>query len=145
MAMNRRLLKFISVTHELCYRASGGGLGANLMGRPMLLLITKGRKTGRNRTAPLQYMPDGDDYVVIASNAGSASDPAWYLNLKAAADVEVQAGRSRFRMRADTATGEERQRIWTAAVDFYPGYAKYEDEVERTIPVVVLRRQAPTG
>lgn len=143
--MNRRLLKFISITHELCYRASGGRLGANLMGRPMLLLITKGRKTGRNRTAPLQYMPDGDGFVVIASNAGSASDPAWYLNLKASPDVEVQAGRSRFPMQAETATGEERQRIWNAAVGFYPGYAKYEEEVERTIPVVVLRRHPLEG
>ena len=143
--MNRRLLQFISVTHEFCYRASGGRLGANLMGRPMLLLITKGRKTDRERTAPLQYMLDGDDFVVIASNAGSASDPVWYLNLKATSDVKVHAGRNRFRMRAETATGEERERIWNAAVAFYPGYARYAEEVDRTIPVVVLRKDASNG
>ena len=145
MAMNPLLLKFISITHEFLYRASGGRLGANLMGRPMLLLITKGRKTGRERTAPLQYMPDADDFVVIASYGGNPSHPEWYLNLKATPGVKVQVGRSRYRMRADTATGEERARIWNAAVDFYPGYAKYQEEVERTIPVVVLRKQVPTG
>ena len=143
--MNRRLLKFIAVTHEFCYRASDGRLGASLLGRPMLLLITRGRKTGRKRTAPLQYMPDGDDFVAIASYGGNISDPEWYLNLRTTPDVEVQAGRRRFRMRAETATGEERERIWKAAVDFYPGYANYQKEVERTIPVVVLRKQSPTG
>jgi deazaflavin-dependent oxidoreductase (nitroreductase family) len=141
--MSPRLLKFISITHEFIYRASGGRLGANLLGRGMLLLITKGRKTGRDRTVPLQYMPDGDDFVVIASSAGNPSHPAWYLNLKAQPAVEVQAGRTRLHMHAETATGEDRERLWAAAVDFYPGYAKYQKEVERTVPVVVLRRQTP--
>ena len=143
--MSPLLLKVISIIHEFLYRASGGRLGANLLGRPMLLLITKGRKTGRERTAPLQYMPHGDDFVVIASYAGNPSHPEWYLNLKSNPGVEVQAGRNRYRMRADTATGEERERVWNAAVDFYPGYVKYQKAVDRTIPVVVLRKQAPTG
>lgn len=145
MSMSPLLLKFISITHELFYRVSGGRLGAKLRGRPMLLLTTKGRKTGRERTAPLQYMPDGDDFVVIASYGGNASNPEWYLNLKANPDVVVQAGRSRYRMRAEVAAGQERERIWNAAVDFYSGYAKYQKEVDRTIPVVVLRKQEPTG
>ncbi len=111
----------------------------SLSGAPVLLLTTTGRKSGRPRTTPLNYLQDGESKVIVASNGGNDQHPAWYLNLRAKPDVEVQVGRERKRARAEVAVGEERARLWPLLVQMYSGYGEYQKEMKRTIPVVILR------
>ena len=127
-----------SALHRLVYEASGGRVGANLVRMPVLLLTTTGRSSGTRRTVPLTYLEDGDDLVLVASYGGSPTHPAWYLNLEANPEVEVQIGRERRPMRARRATPEERARLWPRVVEAYHGYAGYQRRTRREIPLVVL-------
>ena len=142
MAMNPMLMHTIATIHRALYKLTGGSLGANLGGRPMLLLTTTGRKSGKQRTIPLQYMMDDDNIIVVASNGGNVNQPAWWHNIRASSDVTVQVGKKTMRARAETANAEERARLWPILVDYYSGYQGYEDETERTVPVVILRPEA---
>jgi deazaflavin-dependent oxidoreductase (nitroreductase family) len=128
--------------HRAVYERTGGRLMARLAGMDMLLLTTRGRKSGQPRTLPLACFPDGDRLVVVASNAGQDTDPAWWLNLKANPEAEVQFGRERFRVRARAAAGAERERLWPWLKQRNPMYARYEKKTARDIPVVVLERVA---
>lgn len=139
MPMNRALMNTVSRVHTFWYRLSGGALGGKLAGRKMLLLTTTGRKSGKPRTVALQYLQDGDTPVVIASNGGNTTHPAWWLNLEAHPQAEVQLGSEVKQVVAERAEGEERKRLWDAAVDMYAGYADYQKTANREIPVVVLR------
>lgn len=139
MPLNKTLMHTIGTVHRGLFRLTNGAIGANLGGRPMLLLTTTGRKSGRQRTIPLQYMKDGDNAVVVASNGGNTEHPAWWRNVRANPEVTVATRGKSERMRAETAGPEERARLWPLLVDFYPGYQEYDDETEREIPVVVLR------
>lgn len=140
MPMNRTLMNTISRVHTFWYRLSGGALGGSVgRGRRMLLLTTTGRKSGRPRTVALQYLQDGETPVVIASNGGNAMHPAWWLNLEASPDAEVQIRRETRKVIAEKAEGAERDRLWKAAVDMYSGYEDYQKTANREIPVVVLR------
>jgi len=141
MPMSPTLLKVISVTHIFWYRVTGGALGARLAGRPMLLLTTTGRKSGRPRTTPLQYFEDGGSMIVIASNGGNSWHPAWWLNLERNPEAEVQVRSDKRQVTAERAEGDERERLWEAAVETYSGYADYQMTANREIPVVVLRPQ----
>ena len=142
MSMNLMLMRTIAVIHRSLYRLTGGTLGGRLAGNPMLLLTTTGRKTGKPRTTPLQYMRDGENLVVVASNGGNARHPAWWFNIGANASATVQVGKETKRVHAETANEEERSRLWPLLIAAYSGYQDYEDETERTIPVVVLRPEA---
>ena len=139
MAMNLMLMRTIAGIHRGLYGLTGGTLGGRLAGRPMLLLTTTGRKTGKPRTTPLQYMKHGENMVVVASNGGNARHPAWWFNITANASATVQVGKETKRVRAETANEEERSRLWPLLIETYAGYQGYEDETERTIPVVILR------
>jgi len=139
VAMNPMLMHTIATIHRGLYKLTGGSLGANLGGRPMLLLTTTGRKSGKKRATPLQYMRDGENMVVVASNGGNKNHPAWWYNLEANPEVTAQAGSKVTKVRAETANPEERARLWPLLLDVYHGYQDYEDEAERTIPVVVLK------
>jgi deazaflavin-dependent oxidoreductase (nitroreductase family) len=132
------LIRAIAFTHRLVYRASGGRLGATLGGKPMLLLSTKGRRSGRERTTPLLYHQDGENFVVVGSNGGDPRHPAWFLNLMADPAVRVQAGRRKLACQARVAGPEERTRLWPKLCAEYAGYADYETRSEREIPVVIL-------
>lgn len=127
------------VLHQFLYEKTDGRIGASIGGRPMLLLRTVGRKTGEPRTSALLYLPDGDDRIVIASKGGAPNHPGWYHNLVAQPDVEIQVGRERIPVRARTAEGDERTRLWAKVDELNKGqYAAYQSRTERTIPVVVL-------
>jgi len=139
MAMNPMLMHTFAMIHRGLYKLTGGSLGANLGGWPILLLTTTGRKSGKKRATPLQYLRDGDNMVVVASNGGNKNHPAWWYNLEANPEATVQAGKSVSQVRAETANEEERARLWPLLFDAYQGYQDYEDETERTIPVVVLK------
>lgn len=106
---------------------------------PCLLLFTTGRKSGRQSILPLLYTRDGDALVLIASKAGAPDHPAWYLNLVANPQCEVQVKHDRFPVVARTAEGEERERLWRQMAEMYPPYDDYQVAAgERQIPVVVL-------
>jgi deazaflavin-dependent oxidoreductase (nitroreductase family) len=110
-----------------------------MVGNPVLLLNTVGRKTGKGRTTPLLYLPDGDSTVIVASNGGAARHPAWWLNLREMDEATVEVDGREVRVRAEEVGGEEKRRLWTRLVEAYPGYASYQKKTEREIPVVRLR------
>ena len=127
--------------HVRRYRASDGVEGHTWReGSSVLLLTTTGRKSGNESTTPLIYDLDGDDVVVVASKGGAPGDPGWYRNLSAHPEVGVQIKGDRFRARARTATGEERERLWRQMNRVWPHYAEYQEKTDREIPVVVLER-----
>jgi deazaflavin-dependent oxidoreductase (nitroreductase family) len=135
------------VEHAKSYISSGGTEGhmykitppgLSEMTVPSLLLTTTGRKSGERFVFPLFYGKDGDSYIVVASKGGAPQHPAWYRNLLANPDVDVQVGAQKFKAQARTATGEERVRLWQKALEFWPPYADYQRKTEREIPVVVL-------
>jgi deazaflavin-dependent oxidoreductase (nitroreductase family) len=128
--------------HRRVYRLTGGKIGGQIGKLPVLLLTTIGRKSGQARTQPLAYTQVGDGYAVIASKGGVAQHPLWYLNLRANPLAEVTVGRETRRVRARDAQGEERERLWRAFADLYPGYDRYAQKTSRRIPVVVLEPAA---
>ena len=119
------------------FRANGGTAPE---GRPLLLLNTTGRRTGERRTTPMMFIPDGDDLLVIASNAGAPAHPDWFRNLVAQPRVVVEVGGETYAATAVVPQGEERDRIFAGVVERYPFFADHQAKVTRTIPVVVLRR-----
>jgi deazaflavin-dependent oxidoreductase (nitroreductase family) len=124
------------------YRWSHGRLGGRIGKAPILLLTTRGRRSGAPSTTPLLYLADGSELVVVASYGGHPRHPAWYLNLAAHPQVGVQIGGERFRAAARTATPEERARLWPRLVEMYGPYDSYQAKTSREIPVVVLKRGA---
>ncbi|TMK38403.1 MAG: nitroreductase family deazaflavin-dependent oxidoreductase [Actinobacteria bacterium] len=126
--------------HAAVYRATGGRIGGHLPGvPPMLLLDHVGARSGKRRTTPLVYMPDGGDFVVVAAKGGYSKHPAWVHNLRANPDTEIQIGTSRLKVRAAEATEQERRRLWPQAIDYNPLWARYQGRTRRTVPLVVLR------
>ncbi len=113
----------------------GGGQGMV----PTLLLTTVGRKSGRLLTLPLIFGRSGTDYVVVASKGGAPAHPAWYLNLDANPEVQVQVKAEKFTAHAHTADAAERAALWPKMVEIYGPYAQYQTKTERKIPVVVLK------
>jgi deazaflavin-dependent oxidoreductase (nitroreductase family) len=106
---------------------------------PSLLLTTTGRKSGERFIFPLFYGETGNgSYIVVASKGGAPTHPGWYRNLLANPEAEVQVGTAKVKVRARTATGAERARLWQDALKFWPPYADYQQKTEREIPVVVL-------
>jgi deazaflavin-dependent oxidoreductase (nitroreductase family) len=106
------------------------------------LLTTIGRKSGQPRTAPLVYIEEGDNVIVVASQGGLPRDPLWYKNLQANPECEVQIKRRRMKMSARTADPGERERLWPKLVAHYGDFASYATWTERVIPVVVLEPAA---
>jgi deazaflavin-dependent oxidoreductase (nitroreductase family) len=132
------IFKIMGALHTALYRLTGGRLGGKAFGAPVLLLSTRGRKSGKLRTNPLLYLQDGDRAVIVASKGGAPRHPAWFLNLAANPDVTVQRGRERLAMLAHEADDDERARYWPQMVAMYPGYATYQEKTSRRIPLVVL-------
>jgi F420H(2)-dependent quinone reductase len=125
--------------HQFVYERTGGRVGASLGGRPMLLLRTTGRRSGKARVAALLYVRDGEDYVVIASTGGCDVHPGWYFNLADGARAEIQIGRERIAVTASDAGGDRRKRLWAEADRVNKGrYGQYQANTDRVIPVVVL-------
>ena len=109
-------------------------------GTTILILFTKGWKSGQQRSHALIYREHGGSPIVIASNGGSDAPPAWFRNLQADPDVEVQIKGDRFRARARVATPEEKPAMWASMVEVWPDYDGYQENTDREIPVVVLER-----
>src|SRR5688572_314700 len=122
MLIRRALAKFLWRVHRWLYRASGGRLGGRIVGMPVLLLTTTGRRSGRPHTIALTYRREGKDFVIVASNGGARLHPAWYLNLTARPQADVQIGRERLFVQSREATEKEYDRLWARAVQAYRGY-----------------------
>jgi deazaflavin-dependent oxidoreductase (nitroreductase family) len=120
------------------FRANGGKVGGVFEGRPLLLLHTTGAKSGEPRLSPLMYQAVGDGYAIFASKAGAPTNPAWFHNLKAHPDVEIEVGDATVAVAARVATGEEREQIWSRQKQDYSFFADYEAKAGREIPVIVL-------
>lgn len=123
------------------FRANGGRiLQGPFAGRDLLLLTTRGARSGQLRTNPLAYTTDADRLVVIASKAGAPTNPDWYHNLRANPEVTVEVGTERYQARAVVVADAERERLFAQMAAKLPGFAAYQQKTTRQIPVVVLER-----
>jgi deazaflavin-dependent oxidoreductase (nitroreductase family) len=121
------------------FRASGGKVGGNFAGAPLLLLHTIGARSGKERINPMMYQDLGDGRVaVFASKAGEPTHPDWYHNLVANPEVTAEIGTETRCFQARTATAGQRDPIWSKQKLDYPGFAGYEAKTDRKIPVVIL-------
>lgn len=127
--------------HVRRYQETDGAEGHDWReGSTVLLLTTTGRKTGNESTTPLIYGMDGDNPVIVASKGGTPEHPGWYLNLVKSPEVGVQIKGDKFRARARTAEGDERERLWKTMTAIWPHYDEYQEKTDRVIPIVVLER-----
>lgn len=127
--------------HVERYEATDGAEGYDWeKGTTVLLLRTKGRKTGEQRVHPLIFREWNNDYLVVASKGGTDEPPTWYLNLESDPNVEVQIKGDTFKAKARTATPSEKPAMWQHMVDAWPDYSEYQKKTARNIPVVVLER-----
>jgi deazaflavin-dependent oxidoreductase (nitroreductase family) len=123
------------------FRANGGkvnGWGS------LILVTTKGAKTGQTRIIPLMHVPYGNGVLAIASKGGAPKNPDWYLNVLAHPDVTVEVGDEKFEARARVLTGAEREKAFAKAVEVFPPYADYQKKAPREIPVIALERPSST-
>jgi deazaflavin-dependent oxidoreductase (nitroreductase family) len=123
------------------FRANRNKTGGPFEGRPLLLLTTTGARSGKRRTTPMMYIPDGDRLLVIASNAGALAHPDWYYNVVAHPHVTVEVGSETFDATARVMEGEERQQLWSRVVELYPFFGEHQAKISRQIPVIALSRQ----
>ena len=144
-----KIMRFVSRANVWLYKRTGGRIGGKWRigsafprGIPVLLLTTKGRKSGAARTTPLLFIARGEGegaaYVVVASQGGLPKNPQWYFNVKADPEVEVQVGPRVMTMRARQATAAERAELWPRLVAHYSDFATYQAWTDREIPVVLL-------
>ena len=121
----------------------GHASGGPFKGRDLVILTTKGAKSGEPRETPLVYSKDGEKIVIIASKGGAPTHPSWFHNLRAHPDVTVEVRGERFKARAHLADGEEYERLYKQHADINPSFHEYRTKTTRKIPVVVLEKVGP--
>ncbi|MGP4115164.1 nitroreductase family deazaflavin-dependent oxidoreductase [Streptomyces sp. 4N509B] len=132
----------LPVIHE--FRNNGGKVGGPFEGAPMILITTRGAKSGKVRTNPTLFFPLGDDRIlVVASNGGADTHPAWYHNVKVNPQVTVETGEETYEATATMVETDsaERDSLFTQAAAQVPAYNDYQSKTERKIPVVILKRK----
>jgi deazaflavin-dependent oxidoreductase (nitroreductase family) len=134
---SKRVVRFLTALNVAIYRLSGGRLMNRFEGAPVCLVTMTGRKSGRKQTIALMYTPDGDRVLLVASLGGAPQHPAWYYNLKAHPEVEIQLGTARQAMLAREASPEERRSLWPKVVANYPSFDAYQKKTSREIPIFV--------
>jgi len=120
------------------FRANDGKVGGHFEGKTLLLLHTKGAKSGQERINPVAYVRDGDRLVVIASKGGAPTNPSWYYNILANPLVTVEVGTEKFQAHATVTEEPERTRLYNKMVEMMPGFDDYRRKTARVIPVIVL-------
>jgi deazaflavin-dependent oxidoreductase (nitroreductase family) len=137
--LGRVTVQYMTALNNVVYRLSGGRVAGNVpSGAPICLLTTVGRKSGRNRTVPLLYLPVDGGLAVVASKGGMSTHPAWYLNLVAHPRVTVQTGSDVRDAVARHATDAEREQIWPQLTAVYEHFRAYQMRTDRTIPLVII-------
>jgi deazaflavin-dependent oxidoreductase (nitroreductase family) len=137
----RPLISAMTGVAVFAYRLLGNRM--RVMGRPLLLLETIGARSGQRRTAILGWFPDttDDSWLVVASYAGAARHPAWFLNMVKNSDqVWVEVSKQRFGVKPETLKGADRAQAWQRIVSLSPGYGNYQTKTDREIPIVRLKR-----
>lgn len=127
------------------YEATDGADGAEVGGKPTVILTTHGRRTGKVRKSPVMRVEHNGIYAVVASLGGAPKHPVWYFNLIAAPGVTLQDGPTVYEVRAREAHGEEKAEWWARAVAAWPPYQEYQDRTQRKIPVVLLEPRGGTA
>lgn len=133
-----RLARIAITAHVGLYRLSGGTLGGHAQRMPVLLLTTIGRKSGKSHTTPLVYLPEGEDFVVVASNGGQARLPNWWLNMRKSKQAQIEVGRRQLCVSAREANGEERQQLWSRIIAYRAGHEAYQERTPYPLPLVIL-------
>ena len=133
------LFKMFMRVQIAVFRLTNGKAMSAVRGMPILLLTTIGRKTGKRRTTPLMYLRDGESYVITASNNGRDRQPAWFLNLQASPQGQIDVPGKRLDMSASVAAQKERDRLWAQLVAKAPFFDGYQKGTARLIPMVLLR------
>jgi len=128
----------LGAEHVRVYRETNGEQGYIWNGSPILLLTSKGRKSGEDRTIPIIFTGWGKGWAIIASKGGSPTHPKWYLNVLDDPHVQVQVKGDVFEAVARTAESPEREQVWAEAIKHWPNYDVYQSRTDRQIPVVVL-------
>jgi deazaflavin-dependent oxidoreductase (nitroreductase family) len=124
------------------YRLTGGRLGGKVMGNDVLLLKTIGRKSSKKRITPVMYLREGDSYVITATAAGAAKNPGWYWNaVKASHPVQIQVRDKVMTVSVKEAEGEQRDALYQRFIDSNASFAKYQENLARQIPVLILTPQ----
>ena len=123
------------------FRKNKGKVGGPFEGAHMLLLTTKGAKTGKSRVNPLAYLPDGKRYIIIASFAGAPNNPPWYHNLVANPDVSIEVGTEKVNVRATVLGEPERTNLYRKMASVMSAFGEYEKKTTRKIPVIALTRR----
>ena len=136
--MLRSLFRFVLRIFVALYRLSGGRVGGRVQGLRVLLLTTTGRKSGTRRTTPLGFFEQDDAYVVIASNAGSDTHPAWFYNLRGNPAAKVEIMDRQIEVNAEVVKQDRRSALWNRLVELAPGYGNYAKKTRREIPLVIL-------
>jgi deazaflavin-dependent oxidoreductase (nitroreductase family) len=122
------------------FRANSGKVGGPFAGKTLLLVHTVGAKSGQERVNPVAYVTDGDRLVIIASKGGAPTHPDWYYNVVANPLVTVEVGTEQFQAKAAVASEPERTRLYSQMVAMMPGFAEYQQNTTRVIPVITLTR-----
>ncbi|MDQ1602502.1 MAG: hypothetical protein QOE01_347 [Actinomycetota bacterium] len=130
------------------FRANDGRVGGFFVGKPMLLLHHRGRKSGRDYVSPTLYLPDGDDpaaMYIFATMGGAPTNPGWYYNVVSAGRAEVEVGTETFEVTVQQLTGERRDEVYAEQARRWEDFLGYEEKTRgvRTIPVLALRRVSP--
>ena len=134
--MSERLERNQRVIEE--FRANAGVVQGDFAGVPLLLLTTRGARSGLPRTMPMTYLRDGDRFVVFAANGGRPQHPGWYHNLRAEPAATVEIGTETLPVTAALTEGADRERLWQQQLRHTPYFADFQDRAGRSIPVVAL-------
>jgi deazaflavin-dependent oxidoreductase (nitroreductase family) len=127
--------------HVRAFRETDGQRGYHWRGTTILLLTTRGRVSGEERTTPLIHRTDGERWIVVASKGGSPENPSWFENLRAEPRAEIEIPGERVPVLAEVVEGDERRRLWSLMTEVWPAYDDYQARTEREIPVVALSRR----
>jgi deazaflavin-dependent oxidoreductase (nitroreductase family) len=135
-----------SKMHRLFYRLSGGRMGGEVKGVPVLLLTTVGRRSHKRRTVPLMYLPNGERLLVVASNAADPDrPPGWWFNLQTNPQADVRLGAARHRVKASDLGDEERRALWPRLAAHNPNWTRFQSETDRRFAVVALQLDSAEG
>ena len=135
----KSILQLFLKLHIWLYRVSGGKVAGFVSGLPVLLLTSTGAKSGQLRTTPLGYFAHDGGYIIVASNAGFSTHPAWYHNLKATPQAQVEIGAEKIAVTAEVLNDADRAQLWPSLLATAPAYKAYEQKTTRQIPLVLLR------